>query len=345
MEKVLSVIQKCTRTGLFGLMIPVVAFAVSSVGAKDASFILPIDCKIGETCFLQNFADLDRKTPLVVDTICGAASYNGHKGIDIRVKDIKALQSGIDILAVSDGVVVGTRNTALDRRVKKPSDRAAVRGRECGNGVAIRHANQQISQLCHLKRGSVLVKTGDPVKQGQKVGEMGLSGFTTFPHVHLSLSKNKQVLDPLTGKSANSTACTVNSKVLADTKFGAEITASLIQSSKAVMELGLAGEPFDLARLVEGNVPKVPTTKAEATLGWAWLLNVKKGDRVYIKVTRDGETFAESLSEPINRHKATYFYFAGRSRPPKVGAYRVTMQLQRQGQTVRDKSKTFTVQK
>jgi murein DD-endopeptidase MepM/ murein hydrolase activator NlpD len=38
-----------------------------------------------------------------------------------------------------------------------------------------------------MKLGSVLVRSGDRVKQGQKVGAIGFAGDSIFPHLHYSL--------------------------------------------------------------------------------------------------------------------------------------------------------------
>lgn len=53
-----------------------------------------------------------------------------------------------------------------------------------GNTVIIKHSEYLYSSLNHLKAGSVTVKAGDKVKCGQKVGEVGNSGRSPYPHLH-----------------------------------------------------------------------------------------------------------------------------------------------------------------
>lgn len=343
MENVLRRRLKTKAAWFLGVMASFMVVIPCVVKAQEPRFTLPVDCEIGKTCFLQNLVDLDQNTPQIIDTLCGMASYDGHKGIDIRMKDLKALLAGVDILAVDDGIVLGTRNNQPDRLLKTAQDREAVRGKECGNGVALRHDDGQISQLCHLKQGSVLVKTGDQVRRGQKVGEMGLSGLTEFPHVHLSLRSDGNVLDPLTGQVANQNSCVLDQTTAPSGPFGGDVKAALIQSSKAVMSFGLAGKAFKFPQLSEGTVPGLPTVDDKVTIAWVWLLNIKKGDQVWIKIIHDGAPYAESLSDPVNRHKATYFYFTGRSRPPKAGSYEVQVELRRNGETVRRQARMFEV--
>jgi murein DD-endopeptidase MepM/ murein hydrolase activator NlpD len=53
-----------------------------------------------------------------------------------------------------------------------------------GNSVVIKHADYLYSCCSHLKNGSVNVKPGDKVKTGQKIGEVGNSGRSPYPHLH-----------------------------------------------------------------------------------------------------------------------------------------------------------------
>ena len=56
-----------------------------------------------------------------------------------------------------------------------------------GNHVIIDHGNGEFSLMVHMKPGSVTVKKGDHVKQGELVGAIGFSGDTFLPHLHYML--------------------------------------------------------------------------------------------------------------------------------------------------------------
>lgn len=57
-----------------------------------------------------------------------------------------------------------------------------------GNYVIIDHQNGEFSLLGHIQRGSLTVKTGDRVRQGQPVARLGASGSAEFsPHLHYEL--------------------------------------------------------------------------------------------------------------------------------------------------------------
>jgi hypothetical protein len=56
-----------------------------------------------------------------------------------------------------------------------------------GNVVVIDHGNGEMSVLAHLQRGSVAVRVGDEVRQGDVVARVGSSGSSLFPHLHYQL--------------------------------------------------------------------------------------------------------------------------------------------------------------
>jgi hypothetical protein len=56
-----------------------------------------------------------------------------------------------------------------------------------GNHIVIDHGNGEYSLLAHFRKGSVVPKTGDRVKQGDVVGHCGNSGNTSEPHLHYHL--------------------------------------------------------------------------------------------------------------------------------------------------------------
>ena len=66
-----------------------------------------------------------------------------------------------------------------------------------GNYIVIRHDRGFQSLYGHLNK--ILVRNGQRISQGQKIGEMGNSGRSTGSHLHFSLYKNNVPVDPLRG--------------------------------------------------------------------------------------------------------------------------------------------------
>jgi murein DD-endopeptidase MepM/ murein hydrolase activator NlpD len=56
-----------------------------------------------------------------------------------------------------------------------------------GNHVVIDHGQGEYSLIAHFRRGTVAVRRGEQVRQGQLLGRCGNSGRSSMPHVHYHL--------------------------------------------------------------------------------------------------------------------------------------------------------------
>ncbi|MCY7351787.1 MAG: M23 family metallopeptidase [Cytophagaceae bacterium] len=63
-----------------------------------------------------------------------------------------------------------------------------------GNSIYIDHGNGLISEYFHLK--TIGVKDNETVKKGQKIGEVGQTGRTTGPHLHLGVRWHGARINP-----------------------------------------------------------------------------------------------------------------------------------------------------
>ncbi len=91
--------------------------------------------------------------------------YRPHLGTDY------AAPSGTPVRAVAAGSVV-----------------FSGRSGDSGNLITIRHGNAYETQYLHLSRK--LVRKGERVKQGQRIGLVGATGLATGPHLDLRVRKN-----------------------------------------------------------------------------------------------------------------------------------------------------------
>jgi murein DD-endopeptidase MepM/ murein hydrolase activator NlpD len=98
-----------------------------------------------------------------------------HRGTDF------AAGVGTPILATANGVVVKSSYTKGN-----------------GNYVTIKHNNTYSTQYLHMKRRKV--KVGEFVTQGQVIGWVGMTGFTSGPHVCYRFWKNGRQVDPFKQK-------------------------------------------------------------------------------------------------------------------------------------------------
>jgi len=94
-----------------------------------------------------------------------------HRGVDY------AAPSGTPAYTVGDGVV----------------EFAGTQG-GYGNVVIVRHANQHSTVYAHLSR--IQVRKGQSVTQGQVIGNVGSTGWSTGPHLHFEFRVNGVHTDP-----------------------------------------------------------------------------------------------------------------------------------------------------
>ena len=102
---------------------------------------------------------------------------------------------GRDLIAPADGVVVRQRNDRPDQPVADVSDPKFYApeykdGGDPGNYLVIDHGGSEFSMMAHFQEGSILVKLGDHVRQGQTLGKLGHSGDTDGPHCHYQLQSS-----------------------------------------------------------------------------------------------------------------------------------------------------------
>lgn len=314
-----------------------VCVPVQVLAAESPRFQWPIDCTPGETCNIQNYVDRDPGMG-AKDFRCGHLTYNGHKGTDIRIRDLGMMRRGVSVRAAAAGRVIGSRNNMPDVNVKKIGVKA-LKGQDCGNGARIDHGEGWITQYCHMRRGSMRVKPGDQVKVGQVLGLVGLSGRTEFPHLHFQVQNRGKLVDPFVGVT-DKTGCSVKERPL----WRDMQTIGLGYRSVGLIDAGFMGRPPNLEIIEEGNArgEMLPAGSA-ALVFWVKLFGVRPEDQQRLTVYRpDGAVLLDIRPKPVNRPKAQSMAYAGK-RPPRgekgykpwpPGSYRGVYSLVRNGRTV-----------
>jgi murein DD-endopeptidase MepM/ murein hydrolase activator NlpD len=102
------------------------------------------------------------------------ATHHVHTGIDI------AAPMGAPIYAAADGVVVS----------------AGWNLGGYGNRTIIAHSGGYTTTYNH--QSAILVSAGDTVRQGQLIGQIGSTGYSTGPHLHFEILLNDGFQDPCT---------------------------------------------------------------------------------------------------------------------------------------------------
>lgn len=235
-----------------------------SGAAQSPSFVFPLECTPGETCWILNYMDINRSPGKAEDYTCGSRTYDQYNGTAIAARDMK---EKLKAVAVADGVV----DVALDGKAEDK-----ILQNACGAGLVLHHEGGWESRYCHLAPGSVTVKPGQRVRQGEALGQAGMSGGVSWPQIHFDLMRNGRFYDPVSGL-ADYEGCGVSSSPL--------LSPGPAYQPLAVFAAGFtAGSPTlekvrdGLARLVE-----MPAATPALVL-WATVFGTQKGDQVDMTV-------------------------------------------------------------
>lgn len=128
-----------------------------------------------ETLMVTPETELVTKTTLEkpLEGILAQGFHGFHRGIDILVP------VGTAIKPIAQGIV---KESSLWRL-------------GWGHTVVIEHENGLSSRYAHLK--DIRVIEGEMVNKGQEIGTVGMTGWTTGPHLHLEIYEDGRVINPV----------------------------------------------------------------------------------------------------------------------------------------------------
>jgi len=270
-------------------------------------FELPVNCAVGHICHVQNYFDTDPSAG-AADYTCGALTYDGHTGIDIRVPNLAWMKRGVSVIAAAPGRVRGARDGVADVNIKD-AGAGSVRGRECGNGVVVDHGGGWETQYCHMMQGSIVVAAGAEVQTGEPLGLIGLSGLTEFPHVHFQVRYLGNAIDPLTGGAAGAACDEPGASLFSDAAM-----RDLTYRPTGLLNAGFAAAAPKGREVLAGEHQRpVLAGRSGALVFWVEVYGAMAGDRERFRITApDGEVLFDAEKEGPDRHKASWLTFMGK---------------------------------
>lgn len=151
---------------------------------------------------ISNYFDHDENAPnSIEDYNCGTRTYDtdsgyNHQGIDIYTWPFSYKMMDDDqaeIVAAAAGQIIDKRDGNYDRNCDFSNGG--------WNAVYVMHADGSIAWYGHMKSGSLTEKAvGDTVAQGEYLGIIGSSGYSTGPHLHFEVyDGNGTLIDPYAG--------------------------------------------------------------------------------------------------------------------------------------------------
>ncbi len=279
---------------------------------KPFTLRLPVACTPGKDCWVLNYPDAGPDgDDNALDPACGARTYEGHKGTDIAIADRAAMDRGVDVLAAHDGTIMRARDGEDDHFpiTKEQLDKIKADKKECGNAVLIDHGDGWQTMYCHMRRGSIAVKPQQKIRAGEKIGLVGASGMTQFPHIHIGVIHKADVIDPFTGRKLSDDCGGKSASLFAK-------SAQVIYEPLAFMKAGFDVAPTSLESLDEGKAPRdAIAADAPALVFYTVMLGTRKGDKISLKIeSPDGGIFSErNITE--DKTVARRMLFVGRKIP------------------------------
>ncbi|HVV70151.1 MAG TPA: M23 family metallopeptidase [Verrucomicrobiae bacterium] len=155
-----------------------------------------------------------------------------HSGAERHAIDWK-MPEGTPVFAARSGIVVGTKD---DSDTGGPERRFET----CANYILIEHSDGTIANYAHLLKHGVKVRLGEKVDVGTAIGQSGNTGFSSGPHLHLSVFKT------LNGRDRESIP------IRFQTAHGVERLVSGESYAAPVTRLAARGMGFDAPRTRKG---------------------------------------------------------------------------------------------
>lgn len=276
------------------------------VMAQDFSLEVPIDCDLGDTCYIQNYVDHDPSEG-ASDFSCGTLTYDGHKGTDFGLPSRASMDAGVNVLAAAPGVVRGVRNDMRDVLYTPELD-GEINGRDCGNGLVVAHGDGWETQYCHMREGSVAVQTGDMIETGDVLGLVGLSGRTQFPHLHISVRRDGAMIDPFDPDGAITCGAPSQYTLWADT---------LDTPPGGLISVGFADGVPDYDDVKNGTAAAQSLRTDAPIVVWGFAFGAQPGDVISLEINGPlGPIF--QTEDVLNRQQALVMR-AGGLNPPDGG--------------------------
>lgn len=137
-----------------------------------------------------------------------------HKGTDVLLCPTGNGTATATITSIGDGKVIGCYKNCPGKNTSNHTG---------GNYVYVDHGNGVVTKYFHMKYGSIpsKIQVGATVKQGEKLGYMGTTGYSTGNHLHFQVEIN--------GTPTDSFPYIVGEKTLKSNGVSSNTMAQIIQ--------------------------------------------------------------------------------------------------------------------
>ncbi len=284
-----------------------IAASQAPPAANAPALDFPVECTVGQSCLIQKLVDHD-PGPGRRDYRCGLLTTNGHDGMDIRLRTMADMRTGFAVVAAAAGTVLRTRDGEPDVSI---DDRAALDGKDAGNAVVIDHGSGWQTQYSHLRLGSVGVRPGQRVEVGEKLGLIGLSGNSEFPHLHFTVRHRGEVVDPFVGVGALP-ACGV---VMRTAGLWAPTAAQILDYQPAAVITGGLASAVPPKAVAERDPPPPLAGRQAPLILWVDAIGARAGDRQAFSIMGPSGQIVHDQRMVVTDGGLSWFAYSGKRAP------------------------------
>jgi murein DD-endopeptidase MepM/ murein hydrolase activator NlpD len=164
----------------------------------DANNLISDTIKTGEVLFIpgakMSASDFDRAyrkdafRKMMIFPVSGKLT-SGYGWREDPIKPVageKRFHRGVDFIGKTGDPIKAAMKGTVQHIDNNPN---------LGNFIILKHDDGYQTLYAHLS--AFTVKVGEAVKQGQEIGKIGNTGYSTGPHLHLEAFRNGNRIDPL----------------------------------------------------------------------------------------------------------------------------------------------------
>lgn len=258
-------------------------FFTKTSQAIDLQF--PVACKPMQNCWITNHVDLNTRTGVIEDYMCGVKTYDNSPATHISLGTSNAQDKNVPVIAAASGTVILARDI----------------GQECGTRVVINHGKGWHTSYCHLNPETLFVQQGMTVEQGQILGIVGTSGQTNWPRLSFVVTRNNMIFDPFSGRSELE-GCLPNANPM---WIGG---MNPFYEPANVTRVGFTVGHLSNRDIASGALPaaaQILNETPQLSL-WAMMLNIKKDDVIEMLIVKPSGEVLNETKITASRDQVTY---------------------------------------
>jgi len=170
-----KIFKKKTIFRLIGIQMAGLAAALSIVVYPTHAFDYNLSQQVGGEILIPIVMTTSTEYEFPLEMTLGMSQpYHGiHAGVDLRAP------RGTKINAMAEGTIVEVGNMTI------------------GYGHFVRIAHKGTISTLYAHMDQVVVKPGQNVERGQNLGTVGMTGWTTGPHLHFEVHQGEAAVNPL----------------------------------------------------------------------------------------------------------------------------------------------------